>query len=110
MDWSLFMDTQVGVGECDLLLELDPSILEKKRRSSIRTTLLSLLMSPNLTHTHTHTHTHSITTPHLSHPAHHTLTHTHTHTHTHSIMTPLLSLLLSANHTHTHTHTHTYAR
>src|SRR4029434_515567 len=62
---------QVGVGECDLLLELDPPILEKKRRTSIRRTFLSLLMSATHTHIHTHTHTHT-----------HTQTHTHTHTNT----------------------------
>ena len=72
MDWSLFMDTQVGVGEWDLLLELDPPILEKKRRTSIRTTFLSLLMSAN--HTHTHTNLSLFLSD----------THTHTrHTHTH---------------------------
>ena len=57
MDSSLFMDTQVGVGECDLLLELDPPILEKKRRTSIRRTFLSLLLSANHTHTYTQTNT-----------------------------------------------------
>src|SRR4029434_2893486 len=64
MQLSLFMERQVGVGDCDLLLELDPSILEKKRKTSIRRTFLSLLMSATHTthrHTHTHTHTHTLT-------------------------------------------------
>src|SRR4029434_7471574 len=70
MDSSFFMDTQVGVGECDLLLELDPSILKKKRRTSIRRTIISLLLSATLTllsqlmharHILSHTHPHTTT-------------------------------------------------
>src|SRR4029434_7693052 len=106
MEWSLFMDTQVGVGECDLLLELDPSILEKKRRTSIRRTIISLLLSATHTllsqlmpATHTHTHTH---TQHHTHPRTHTHTHTHTHPHAHTHTH-------THAHTHTHTHTHTHA-
>src|SRR4029434_3123932 len=89
MDRSLFMDTHVGGGECDLL-ELDPPILEKKRRTSIRRTFLSLLMSATNTHTDTHTPRdkptptpnphHTPHTPTQTHP--HTRTHTHIHTYT----------------------------
>src|SRR4029434_10595200 len=48
MDWSLFMDTQLGTGECDLLC----------------------WMKLYFTHTHTQTHTHT-------HTQTHTQTHTH---------------------------------
>src|SRR4029434_4743940 len=114
MDSSLFMDTQVGVGECDLLLELDPSILKKKRRTSIRRTIISLLLSAThtllsqlmpATHTHTPTHTHRPT----PNPIH---SYTHTHTHTHTLTTFQTQHTNTQIHTHNntpiHTNTHTY--
>src|SRR4029434_8624593 len=71
---SLFMDTQLGMGECDLFCWME------------------LFFMHTQTHTHTHTHTH--TNKQTNKQKHtHTLSHIHTNKHTHKFI-----------HTHTHTH------
>src|SRR4029434_4249160 len=45
MDWSLFMDTQLGTGECDLFCRMRLCFTETHRKHTHRDT-----------HTHTHTH------------------------------------------------------
>src|SRR4029434_4543210 len=99
MDWSLFMDTQLGMGECDLFCWME----------------LCFRHTQTNTHTHKHTHTHTNTN---------TNTQTHINTHYSCFNALHFSALMATSvtfkeitvcyiiywHTSTYTHTHTHAQ